>query len=351
MLSGIGDAEDLRSHGIRPVVNLPDVGRHLQDHPIIDNYFVVNSNNTTDDVLRNPSLFNAELAQWTANKTGLFGNAPASNLAFLRMPHNASIFENVPDPAAGPRSAHLEVIWRDEFAADLLTQPATGHFMTVNAAVVSPTSRGSVRLASADPFAAPLINPNFFDTTFDRFAMLSAVRTVRTFMAAAPWQGFVAGRVGALGSAETDAEITTALRDAVVSMWHPTSTARMAPRHVSWGVVDPRLRVKGVSGLRIVDASVFVSRVYPCLLRVDFNYLRCSLLSRLHILVAPFISWQSARPTSSRLIGSFSKPSRFYSVFYSFRNMILNAMVQAVSGILYRKDMVRKICYLRQKSV
>ncbi|KAF7793143.1 hypothetical protein EIP86_004252 [Pleurotus ostreatoroseus] len=257
MLSGIGDAADLKTFGIKPRVNLPDVGRHLQDHPIIDNYFVVNSNNTTDDLLRNSSLFNATLAEWMENRTGIFGNAPASNLAFLRMAHNASIFANVPDPAAGPRSGHIEIIWRDEFAADLLTQPATGHFMTVNAAVVTPTSRGSVRLASTDPFESPLINPNFFDTTFDRFAMLSAVKLVRKFLTASPWQGFVAGRVGALGDAETDEEINTALLDAVVSMWHPTSTARMAPRHVSWGVVDPQLRVKGVRGLRIVDASVF----------------------------------------------------------------------------------------------
>ncbi|CDO78115.1 Aryl-alcohol oxidase [Trametes cinnabarina] len=200
MLSGLGDAAELGRLGIRPVVNLPDVGKNLQDHPIMSNYWVVNSNNTFDDVLRNTSILDADLAQWTANKTGLFGNAPANAVALLRIPGNASIFEH--------------------------------------------------------PFTFPLIDPNFFNTTFDQFAMLSAVKAARAFMTAPPWQGFVASRFGPVGSAETDEDIIAAARDAIVTIWHPTSTARMSPRHASWGVVDPQLLVKGVSGLRIVDASI-----------------------------------------------------------------------------------------------
>nr|ALS87662.1 extracellular aryl-alcohol oxidase-1 [synthetic construct] len=256
MLSGLGDAAELGRLGIRPVVNLPDVGKNLQDHPIMSNYWVVNSNNTFDDVLRNTSILDADLAQWTANKTGLFGNAPANAVALLRIPGNASIFERVRDPAAGPHSAHFEMIFADGFAATVFPQPATGHFVTINTAVVSPTSVGSVRLASADPFTFPLIDPNFFNTTFDQFAMLSAVKAARAFMTAPPWQGFVASRFGPVGSAETDEDIIAAARDAIVTIWHPTSTARMSPRHASWGVVDPQLLVKGVSGLRIVDASI-----------------------------------------------------------------------------------------------
>ncbi|OSD00960.1 GMC oxidoreductase [Trametes coccinea BRFM310] len=256
MLSGIGDSLELKRLGIKPIVNLPDVGQNLQDHPIMSNYWVVNSNNTFDDVLRNTSILNADLAQWNTSKTGLFGNAPANAVALLRIPDDASIFKRVRDPAAGRRSAHFEMIFADGFAATVIPQPATGHFVTINTAVVSPTSVGSVRLASADPFAFPLIDPNFFSTSFDQFAMLSAVKAARAFMAAPPWRGFVVSRFGPVGTAETDEEIIAAARDAIVTIWHPTSTARMSPKHAPWGVVDPQLLVKGASGLRIVDASV-----------------------------------------------------------------------------------------------
>lgn len=89
--------------------------------------------------------------------------------------------------------------------------------------------------------------------------MVEAVKATRRFMDAAPWQGFVTSRTGTMGMAETDDEILAAARAGVVTIWHPTSTARMSPKQADWGVVDPDLLVKGVSGLRVVDASIFVS--------------------------------------------------------------------------------------------
>jgi choline dehydrogenase-like flavoprotein len=259
MLSGIGDPKALNALGIEPAVNLSDVGQNLQDHPIMSNYWLVKSNATFDDVLRESTLASAALSQWLANRTGLFSNAPADGIAFLRLPNNASIFSTTKDPSAGPGSAHFEMIWGNGYAATVLPQPATGHFTTINTAVVSPTSRGSIHLASTDPFAFPIINPNFFNSTFDQFAMLSAVKAARAFMETAPWDGFVQSRFGPVGSAESDEQIIAASRDAIVTIWHPTSTARMSPKNASWGVVDPQLLVKGVKGLRVVDASIIVS--------------------------------------------------------------------------------------------
>ncbi|KAF7798269.1 hypothetical protein EIP86_009486 [Pleurotus ostreatoroseus] len=258
MLSGIGDPIELKSLGIELIVNLSDVGQHLQDHPLLSNYFLVNSNKTSDDVFRNSTIFDADLAQWEANKTGLFGNPGSSTLAFLRIPPNASIFEHEPDPSAGSQSAHFEMLFRDGFATNLFPLPVSGHFMTINTAVVSPTSRGSVRLASTDPFASPLIDPNFFNTSFDRFAMLAAIRAARAFITAAPWKGYVTSRYGNVGMANTDADIIEAARNAIVTIWHPTSTARMSPANASWGVVDPQLRVKGP----IIPAAHTVAPVY-----------------------------------------------------------------------------------------
>lgn len=125
--------------------------------------------------------------------------------------------------------------------------------------LLTAATEGSVRLASSDPFTFPLIDPNFFNTTFDEFAMLSAVKAAREFVSSAPWKGFIIDRFGPVGEAETDAEIIAAARGAIVTIWHPTSTARMSPKNASWGVVDPELFVKGTKGLRVVDASTIVS--------------------------------------------------------------------------------------------
>lgn len=104
MLSGVGDEKALKKLGINTLVNLPDVGQNLQDHPIMSNYFFVNSNNTFDDVLRNTSILDADLALWMRNHTGLFSDGPACGVAFLRMPKNSSAIKEFGDPTAGKGS-------------------------------------------------------------------------------------------------------------------------------------------------------------------------------------------------------------------------------------------------------
>ena len=99
-------------------------------------------------------------------------------------------------------------------------------------------------------------------STYDQLAMLYAIKAVRRFVESTPWKGFTVSRYGPVGSAETDEEILAAARGAARSIFHPTSTARMSPLNATWGVTDPQLRVKRTSGLRVVDASAFVSR--PC---------------------------------------------------------------------------------------
>lgn len=118
---------------------------------------------------------------------------------------------------------------------------------------------GTVTLASNDPFAFPVMDPSLLTTDFDVFALTQSIRDSRTFMESGTFSGLLEGRYGTLATAETDEEIAAALPDSVASLWHPTSTASMSPKGASWGVLDPDLRVKWVSGLRVVDASVFVS--------------------------------------------------------------------------------------------
>lgn len=102
MLSGIGSKADLKKLGIKAVVNLPDVGQNLQDHPILSNYFTVNPGlSTWDSVLRDASVFGTDLTQWQNLGTGLFANAPGGSLGFSRLPANATIFKKVSDPSSG----------------------------------------------------------------------------------------------------------------------------------------------------------------------------------------------------------------------------------------------------------
>ena len=101
MLSGIGNKTALEALGIESVIDLPDVGQNLTDHPIMANYFVLNSNQSFDNALRNTNISATDLELWQTNRSGLFADAPVNTMGFLRLPSNASIFENVTDPSAG----------------------------------------------------------------------------------------------------------------------------------------------------------------------------------------------------------------------------------------------------------
>lgn len=101
MLSGIGPKSSLQAVGVQQLVNLPDVGQHLTDHPLLASYWSVNSNNTFDDMLRNTTLLNAEMVQWEQSKTGLFSASPVNSIGFLRIPSSDSIFKQASDPSAG----------------------------------------------------------------------------------------------------------------------------------------------------------------------------------------------------------------------------------------------------------
>lgn len=132
--------------------------------------------------------------------------------------------------------------------------------MSINSVVVTPTSTGTVILNSTDPFVFPIMNPNFLSTDFDQHVMIEAIRAARSFVTAAPWQDFIVARTGIVGSAgDSDDDLLAAARKTTVSIWHPVCTARMSPKGASFGVLDPDLLVKGVSGLRVIDGSAIVS--------------------------------------------------------------------------------------------
>jgi len=258
LLSGIGPKKDLQSLSIPTILNNPDVGQNLADHPFVPVYFSVSNNGTWDNVLRNTTLSNDLVGEWISTKQGLFADCPGSTLGFLRLPDNSPILRGIPDPSAGPKSGHTETIFFDAFVASAaIPQPPTGNFLTLLSAVVSPTSRGSVTLSSADPFAKPLINPGMLTTNFDTGAIVQAMKDGITFMQASPWKSFNPTLIPVLANATTDAAKLAFARANADTVNHPSGSARMSPASAPWGVVDSQLRLKGAQGLRIVDASVF----------------------------------------------------------------------------------------------
>ncbi|KAF7431184.1 hypothetical protein PC9H_006905 [Pleurotus ostreatus] len=255
-VSGIGNRDELTSLGIETIVHNPSVGKNLTDHPLLAGVWTTKGNDTLDSMFRDASLLDSYVTEWTDNRTGPLVSPIANHLGWLRLANNASIFETVEDPASGPNSSHWEIIISNFWAVPGIPMPAEGNFVTITTALISPTSRGELQLVSSDPFEPPLINPNFLSTDFDIFALKEAIKAIKRFMSGSAWEDYIDAPYGDFANANTDDEIEAFVRNSAASIYHPLSTAAMSPRGAGWGVVDPDLKVKGVEGLRIVDASV-----------------------------------------------------------------------------------------------
>ncbi|KAL0064294.1 hypothetical protein AAF712_008738 [Marasmius tenuissimus] len=253
LLSGIGPKDELSKLEIPVILDSPDVGKHLADHPLVTVYYEVNSNTSFDPVLRSEStMMPPLLEQWGSNRTGLMaGPATGGTAGYLKNPPG---FLSGQDPSSGPRSGNIEMIFVNGFAASgSVPFPSTGRFLTVVTAVVSPTSRGTVALKSTNPFDIPVIDPGLYTTEFDIKTMVQAIKTVDEVVHEPRWNGYIERP---LVQFENDQDRENYVRNNSATVNHPCGTARMGPGGVNDGVVDSSLRVKGVKGLRVVDASV-----------------------------------------------------------------------------------------------
>ncbi|EJD00214.1 alcohol oxidase [Fomitiporia mediterranea MF3/22] len=261
MLSGIGNAEHLSSFSIKPIVDIPDVGNNLQDHPVVTASFSVNSTNTLDNLTENATFLAQEEALWLKNRSGLLGWVSTNQFGWFRIPVNSSIFDSATDPSAGPTSAHFEFIFTNGFTSFSEPFPASGgHFFTVLVAVVSPTSRGNITLASSNPFDSPVIDPNLLGTAFDIFTVREAIKSARKFVSAPAWQGWILEEYGAFSEAHTDEQIEEFARQTANTIDHVSCTVAMGKTGSSGsgtGALNSDLTVKGTVGLRVVDASAF----------------------------------------------------------------------------------------------
>lgn len=116
-----------------------------------------------------------------------------------------------------------------------------------------------MKLSSSDPFANPVIDPNYLTSDFDKFAMMAAVRSTFKYLDSPAFKGLLGEPLVDLAlDSGSDSTLLDYIRNNTVTVNHACGTARMSPTGANWGVLDPDLRVKGVRGLRVVDASIFV---------------------------------------------------------------------------------------------
>jgi len=133
---------------------------------------------------------------------------------------------------------------------------STGHYFSINTAVVSPMSRGFVKLNTSDPLDSPLINPGLLSSDFDLLAVREGIKMAQKFVTAPVWKGYIIEQTPALANATTDAELEEWIRNTASTSSHLVGSAGMSARDAGYGVVDPDLLLKGAVGLRIIDASV-----------------------------------------------------------------------------------------------
>ncbi|KIK58969.1 hypothetical protein GYMLUDRAFT_44990 [Collybiopsis luxurians FD-317 M1] len=256
--SGIGNSTILSRLGITPLVNLPSVGQNLTDHPIAEIDWLVNSTQTMDDINRNTTVSDEYEAEFNETGMGPLVDSNAGNqIAFFRV--NESLTDRYGDPSAGRDSPHLEMIPSNGWAPG--TPPATGNYFSLGVVLVSPTSRGSMTINSTNPFAPPLIDPEFLSSPFDIAAMREVMRIAFNYVSASTWKGFILSpsqpALANITAASDDNALDEYIRNSAFSISHPVGTVAMSAKGADYGVVDPDLRVKGVEALRVVDASVF----------------------------------------------------------------------------------------------
>ncbi|KAH0581636.1 Choline dehydrogenase, mitochondrial [Termitomyces sp. J132] len=249
--SGIGPAEHLHSVGIRSIVNLSDVGSNFVDHCAVALPWLVNSNATFEQI-KEPEISAELLNQWTVNHTGPFVDTLTSHLGFFHI-NNASRQH----PAVGSLTPHYEFIISNGLIIPNPLVPANGHFFSIATALLSPASKGSIRLRSNNPYDPPLIDPAYLTNDVDKSAMRTAIRAAMKFVTAPAWSGYILAPSGGMENITDDASLDAFIEANAGTFFHPTSSNKMTHKGANNGVVDPDGKVKHVDGIRVVDASIF----------------------------------------------------------------------------------------------
>ena len=247
-LSGIGPSEVLRSCGIGVRHDAPAVGRHLQDHLCLD--YVFRS--------RRPSL-NDELYPWSGKLRAAFRYVVGRKgpLA-ISVNQGGGFFRSRPDVGRPNIQLYFSPLTYERTPPGVrrLTQPDPFSGFCMSASPCRPTSRGHLHVVSADPRRPPAIHPNYLSTDHDVDELLAGARYLRRLAEAPSMAALIEEELKPGLAVRSDEELVSDLRSRSYSVFHPVGTCRMGPDPLG-AVVDHRLRVHGLDGLRVVDASIF----------------------------------------------------------------------------------------------
>ncbi len=242
-LSGIGPAGLLKKHGIEVVLDAPHVGENLQDHLQIRAVYKVQGTRTLN-TLANSFLGKAQIGlEYLFKRSGPMSMSPSQLGAFTR---------SDPSRTHANLEYHIQPLSLEAFGEDLHDFPA----MTVSVCNLNPTSRGHIRIASADFRDAPEISPNYLATDDDRKVAADSLRQVRQIMAQPAMQSYQPEEFKPGVQYQTDEELWRLAGDIASTIFHPVGTVKMGREDDPTAVLDPHLRLKGVAGLRVVDASI-----------------------------------------------------------------------------------------------
>jgi choline dehydrogenase-like flavoprotein len=243
MLSGIGPAGELNAHGITVMHDLPGVGANLQDH--VD-YVMVHTTRSGPETIgvsgAGSTMIRKAVMQWRKDRTGRLTSPIAEAGAFLK----SSPDLETPD---------LQLTFAPGIVINHGKTMRPGHGMSIHVALLKPHSRGVVKLASADPGAAPLIDPQYLTHADDVRRMIAGVKRAREIAQAGAFDS-IRGKELHSADAVTDEDWQALVRARADTLYHPVGTCRMGRADDRMSVVDAGLKVHGVEGLRIADASV-----------------------------------------------------------------------------------------------
>ncbi|MEA2886100.1 MAG: choline dehydrogenase [Bradyrhizobium sp.] len=240
-LSGVGPADLLKQHGIDVVLDAPGVGRDLQDHLQVRIVMRCTQRITLNDIVGSRWRSMMMGMQYAALRKGFLTIAAGTSGAFLKT-----------DPRLATPDVQIHFL---PFSTDKMGEALHAYSgFSASVCQLRPESRGSLRIKSADPAAAPEIRINYLATETDRTANVEGLKILRKILAAPALKPFVVEEVEPGPKVASDDELLNFCRQRGSTVYHPTSTCRMG--NDPFAVVDQRLRLRGIEALRVVDASI-----------------------------------------------------------------------------------------------
>lgn len=247
-LSGIGATGELQKLGIPVVHDLPGVGKNLQDHlDYIQAWHVPTATESFGISLRGAAKLAAAMLEWNRKRTGMLTSTYATAGAFLRSAPDVP----VPD---------LQLVFVIAIVDDHARKLHLGHGISCHVDVLRPYSRGVVGLNSTDPRDAPLIDPKFLSDERDLKLLLKGGQLQQRIIESKPFDP-IRGKMVYPSRIDDPAGMESDIRNRADTQYHPVGTCKMGPDSDPLAVVDARLRVKGVAGLRVADASVIPAQI------------------------------------------------------------------------------------------